>query len=180
MCLPVVAVLVFLSPCIFGSMEYQDSVIEDYKNNVADVMDAETDIEDGNGSGSDIKIENIDYYDYSVYDSSGSVENEWEYNSEEIQSGEEVYTSYDYDYSNSDFAHVVFYPPACGDKTLQNSYTCFCGNRTLSGTDLKDGDYYCCVPLSGQEQCSYTGPDENDPNRYDYYYYYNLLQCEMW
>ena len=49
-----------------------------------------------------------------------------------------------------------WYPP-CGDKPLNRYSTCYCGNRTLSGqADLRDGDYYCCVPPSadGQDQCT--------------------------
>ena len=62
--------------------------------------------------------------------------------------------------------------PLCGDKPMATStYTCHCGNRTLSGfADLSGGDYYCCVPPSadGQDQCKYTDfIDEDDPSRSD-------------
>ena len=49
--------------------------------------------------------------------------------------------------------------PLCGDKPMYWPSSCFCGNRTLSGgADLRDGDYYCCVPPSadGQDQCKDT------------------------
>ena len=49
--------------------------------------------------------------------------------------------------------------PLCGDKPMDAGYTCYCGNRSLSGlADLRDGDHYCCVPPSGdgQDQCKYT------------------------
>ena len=41
-------------------------------------------------------------------------------------------------------------------------YTCYCGNVTLRGPDLADGDKYCCVPpsKSGQKQCEYTSPGQ--------------------
>ena len=52
--------------------------------------------------------------------------------------------------------------PLCGDKPIHAwangfTYTCYCGNRTLSShADLRDGDFYCCVPPSesGQDQCT--------------------------
>ena len=52
--------------------------------------------------------------------------------------------------------------PLCGDKPMysRRTHTCYCGNRTLNvGTDLRDGDYYCCVPPSASEvdQCKYAG-----------------------
>ena len=50
--------------------------------------------------------------------------------------------------------------PLCGDKPMWLTYTCFCGNRTLSGiADLRERNYYCCVPPSGdgQDQCKYSG-----------------------
>ena len=48
--------------------------------------------------------------------------------------------------------------PLCGDKPMDWGFTCYCGNRTLSGyADLRDGDHYCCVlPFAdGQDQCEY-------------------------
>ena len=51
---------------------------------------------------------------------------------------------------NKDYAEN----PVCGDKQMIYGYSCYCGNKTLSGTIyLRDGDYYCCVPPSGEEQC---------------------------
>ena len=60
--------------------------------------------------------------------------------------------------------------PLCGDKPIHAGYgfICYCGNRTLSGvSDLRDGDYHCCVPPSapGQEQCKPT--DEDSPSMSD-------------
>ena len=50
--------------------------------------------------------------------------------------------------------------PLCGDKPMNYfNFNCYCGNKTLYGyADLRDGDYYCCVPpsVSGKDQCKYT------------------------
>ena len=41
------------------------------------------------------------------------------------------------------------YYPLCGDIPMQILQDCLCGNLTLSGlADLKNGDFYCCVPPS--------------------------------
>ena len=59
--------------------------------------------------------------------------------------------------------------PLCGDKPMKFPYTCYCGNRSLSGdADLRDGDHYCCVPQSveGQDQCKYTGRKYRGDPRY--------------
>ena len=57
------------------------------------------------------------------------------------------------------------YYPLCGDIPMQILQDCLCGNLTLSGlADLKNGDFYCCVPPSpsGHSECQYTGPGKND------------------
>ena len=58
--------------------------------------------------------------------------------------------------------------PLCGDKPMfaWSTYTCYCGNRTLSaGADLSDRDYYCCVPpsVAGQDHCKYAKINEHNP-----------------
>ena len=42
--------------------------------------------------------------------------------------------------------------PLCGDKRMNLGYTCYCGNTSLSGVDLSNGDTYCCVTPSTSEQ----------------------------
>ena len=81
----------------------------------------------------------------------------------ENQPNIDVSVGLDYDDKTSEPAVKTVVPlsPLCGDKQMSAAYTCYCGDRTLSGyTDLSNGDYHCCVPPSadGQDQCKYTAP----------------------
>ena len=116
-----VAVLLFLTPCIYGSKEDKDSYTEDKPNNngVSEVMVNEPDERKSNNNVAHL------------------TRREPKVKNEDGRQTEDVYDEYDY----------YNYPP-CGDKPMStvNSYTCYCGNRTLSpDTDLRDGEYYCCV-----------------------------------
>ena len=46
--------------------------------------------------------------------------------------------------------------PRCGDKPMFYPYTCYCGNITLSGSDLAVRNHYCCVD-NATDECEYTG-----------------------
>ena len=68
------------------------------------------------------------------------------------------------------------YRPLCGDKAqnpttnVGQENTCYCGNKTLlTKTDIREGDYYCCVSQStnGQEQCTYIENNSFDPHDTD-------------